>query len=254
MNEQAFSGYVDRVDQDIISGWAANTVLADQPVNLSIYINGARVAMVRCDGLRADAIAAGFAGARKFVFELKPFLKPGRNHVEVGFEQINLLVPNGSHQIDQSGSADIGDFWSNRYSQKNELMTRWWHSEYIVRRINKRVCGESLPRTSSGLHQLALQRFSGQAPFARGVSIGCGMAGKERAVLKCGLVDHFTLFELSSVGIERGRQLAQEEGLADRMEFRMEDGLTGETGEELYDLVYWNNALHHMFDVKAALD
>jgi SAM-dependent methyltransferase len=151
-------------------------------------------------------------------------------------------------------AAKIGDYWSSQYSATSRLITRWWDSDYIVQRINRSICGEPLPGLSSGLHRLAMQYFAEQVPFARGVSVGCGLGSKERNVLEIGLVEHFTLFELSSVAVERGRMQAAEAGLSERMTFRMEDGLQAETREGVYDLVYWNNSLHHMFDVKTALE
>jgi SAM-dependent methyltransferase len=84
--------------------------------------------------------------------------------------------------------------------------------------------------------------------------VGGGTGFKERNVIQSGLVQHFTLFELSSIAVEKGREQAAEAGLADQMTFRMEDGLAAEQREGVYDLVYWNNSLHHMFDVKAALE
>jgi SAM-dependent methyltransferase len=254
MSAQIFSGWIDKADPDIICGWAANTTSPDRPVNLAFHINGARVAVAACADLRPDAVAAGYPGARQFAMSLKPWLKPGQNLIEVNFESSGQSLPNGRQLISIGHNNETGDHWSGQYSKKSTLVTRWWESDYIIRRINRRVCGESLPGMTSGLHQLALQRFAGQVPFEHGVSIGCGTGLKERSVIRSGLVDHFTLFELSSVGIERGRKEAAEAGLADKMNFRMEDGLLAETREGVYDVVYWNNALHHMFDVKAALE
>jgi hypothetical protein len=76
-----------------------------------------------------------------------------------------------------------------------------FHSLPAVHR-ERRVCGEPLPNMSAGLHRLALQHFAGQVPFARGVSIGSGTGSKERTVIESGLVEHFTLFELSCRAFE----------------------------------------------------
>jgi SAM-dependent methyltransferase len=164
------------------------------------------------------------------------------------------MLPNGRQSINVGRAAEIGGYWSAQYSQASTLTTRWWECDYIVKHINQNVCGEALPGMSAGLHRVAAERFWDRLPFARGVSIGCGTGSKERHVIRSGLVQHFTLFELSSVAVEQGRMQAEEAGLAESMTFRMEDGLAAETGEGVYDLVYWNNALHHMFDVKAALE
>lgn len=260
MSASLFSGWIDQANAEIVAGWAANATAPDLPVSLTFRVNGAPVATAACDAVRPDAVAAGYAGARTFAVNLKPWLKPGQNVLEVVFEQSGQSLPNGRQMIVVGQAAgngqnlSTGDHWSTQYSKRATVVNRWWDSDYIVRRINRRVCGESLPGLSAGLHRVALQRFASQVPFARGVSIGSGTGSKERNIIQIGLVDHFTLFELSSVGVERGRKEAAEAGLADRMEFRMEDGLRAETREGVYDVVYWNNALHHMFDVRAALE
>ncbi len=226
----------------------------DVPITLAFYLNGEKATTTTCEASRHDAIAAGYAGARAFKVNLAPWLKDGQNVLEVRFEPSGVALPNGRQIVGMGQAAAIGDHWSRQYSQTTSIVSRWWQCDHIVQRINRRVCGESLPGMSAGLHRLALQHFADRLPFARGVSIGCGSGSKERAVLESGLVQHFTLFELSSVAIEMGRKEADEAGFSDRMTFRMEDGLAGETRDGVYDLVYWNNALHHMFDVKAALE
>jgi len=255
LSQRTFCGHIDRIDQNGIAGWAVETNAPDIPAKLSVYINGARVATVSCGEIRPDAVAAGFPGGRQFNYRIEQGLQLGRNLIEVGFDETNLLVPNGKGEITVSKDGQIGDHWSAQYNNKpTKLVTEWWESDYIVRRINHRICGKYLSGVSAGLHQRALDQFGERVPFSRGVSIGCGIAYKERAAIQCGLVEHFTLFELSSVAIERGRQAAADAGLSDQMDFRLEDGFTSETREEVYDLVYWNNSLHHMLDVKAALE
>ncbi|RDU98394.1 class I SAM-dependent methyltransferase [Trinickia dinghuensis] len=248
------AGWLDRAAPDSISGWAVFVGWPDVAVTLAFYINGQKVAVATCDKPRPDAAAAGFAGARAFAVNPQSWLKDGANALEVRAEASGAMLPNGQQSISVGGSNEIGDYWSAQYSKQRTLTTRWWESDYIVKRINRKVCGESLPGMSSGLHRVAAERFADRLPFARGVSIGCGTGSKERNVIRSGLVQHFTLFELSSVAVEQGRAQAAREGLEANMTFRMEDGMAAETGEGVYDVVYWNNALHHMFDVKAALE
>lgn len=248
------AGWLDQAAPDIVSGWAADVQQPDVAVMLGFYLNGEKVAVATCDQPRSDAVAAGFAGARAFTVNLRSWLKEGSNALEVRAERSGATLPNGRQSINIGHSAEVGSYWSAQYSKASTLTTRWWECEYIVKRINRRVCGESLPGMSSGLHRVAAERFANELPFARGVSIGCGTGSKERNVIRSGLVRHFTLFELSSVAVEQGRAQAEEAGLSENMTFRMENGLAAETGEGIYDVVYWNNALHHMFDVKAALE
>jgi ubiquinone/menaquinone biosynthesis C-methylase UbiE len=254
MNAQSFTGWVDQAEPDIVSGWAANAAQPGTPVRLAFHVNGEKVVATTCEHCRPDAVAAGFPGARAFSVSLKPWLKDGPNLLEVRVDPSGASLPNGRQTINVGQAAMIGGYWSTQYGKTSTLTSRWWECEYIVQRINRRVCGEPLSGLSSGLHRLALQHFADRVPFARAVSVGGGTGFKERNVIASGLVQHFTLFELSSVAVEQGRRQAAEAGLSDKMTFLMEDGLKAETREGAYDLVYWNNSLHHMFDVKAALE
>lgn len=255
MADLRLAGCIDHVNGGVLSGWAADGAAPGSTPIVTIQVNGVKVGVATFHSVRKDAVAAGYPGARALSFDLRPHLKIGQNQIDVVFERAQMLLGNGRWQIHvQAQHERIGDHWSGVYRKpETPLKTRWWQCEHIVRHINKRVCGEALSDTSAGLHKLALDRFAGQVPFGRGVSIGSGAGHKERAAIECGLVEHFTLYELSSAAVEMGREEAAKAGLAERMEFRLEDGFQREQTEDIYDLVYWNNALHHMFDVQAAI-
>jgi SAM-dependent methyltransferase len=91
-----------------------------------------------------------------------------------------------------------------------------------------------------------------RAPLGQGVSVGGGIGSKERRALDAGLVETMDIYELSEARIEQGRAAAERAGLADRLRFFHRDAFQGERAAR-YDLVFWNNALHHMFDVDAAV-
>lgn len=73
------------------------------------------------------------------------------------------------------------------------------------------------------------------------------------ALLRSGMVEAFDVYELSTERIEVGRRKAEELGLSDRLKFHRKDAFEADTRGR-YDMVHWNNALHHMFDVDAAVD
>lgn len=129
--------------------------------------------------------------------------------------------------------------------------TRWWMHPAILRHINALVCGRPVDGPWAGLEQ-RMRELSPQGSFARGVSIGCGSASKELRLLRQGIVHHFDLFELSQERIAIGKAAAVRHGVADRVRFHVGDAFSLDLDDQ-YDLVYWNNALHHMFDVERAL-
>ncbi len=136
--------------------------------------------------------------------------------------------------------------WLNR-------RTRWWHSPSIIRHVNNHICGQSLDGITSGDIALLKSRYPSRK-FARAISVGCGNGSKELELVKAGLVEHFDLFEISVASIERGRVLAENAGAGHALSFHqaaVDMSVTVDTGK--YDLVYWNNALHHMLDVPQAM-
>lgn len=247
------AGYVERIDAEMIAGWISATTASEAPAHVTIYVNGSPVGVAPGDTVRPDAEAAGFRGARAFAFNPKPFLAPGENLIQVGFESSLQMVPNGSASVRLTAEDRIAQHWSSVYQRQSDLIIRWWESDYVVRYINRKVCGEPIPGVSSGVHQLALNRFAARAPFGKGISVGGGTGSKEVDLLRRGLVQSMVIYDLSPQAIASGRQRATEEGFADRMTFIQDDAFRRETSPDAYDLVYWNNALHHMPDAGEAL-
>jgi len=129
--------------------------------------------------------------------------------------------------------------------------TRWWMHPAILRHINRLVCGEAIDGPHFGFNRL-LRAAMPEGGFRRAVSVGCGSGGKEIRLLRENIVQRFDLFEISAPKIELIKQKAAEHGVLDRLTWHHADAFDhGFTGA--FDLVYWNNSLHHMFDVGAAL-
>jgi len=157
-------------------------------------------------------------------------------------------------------AAKINKHWSKvtRNGAKSaatgkQLKLRWWQSQEVIKDVNRRVCGEAIPGFSNGLTTLLKQRYASSVPFERAVSVGGGIGNKEMALLRAGVIKHFDLYELSSARIDQGRKLALDQNLGERISFHEADAFVACTDPEVYDLVHWNNSLHHMFDVDAAV-
>ncbi|MFZ5810993.1 MAG: methyltransferase domain-containing protein [Thermodesulfobacteriota bacterium] len=129
--------------------------------------------------------------------------------------------------------------------------TRWWMHPAILRHVNALVCGSPVEGPWAGLEQ-RMRELAGGNGFRRGLSVGCGSASKELHLLQEGLVGHFDLFEISQERAAAGEAEAGRLGVAERAVFHVRDAFGMEL-DDRYDLVYWNNALHHMFDVRQAL-
>jgi SAM-dependent methyltransferase len=121
----------------------------------------------------------------------------------------------------------------------------------VVRNINRRVCGKDVDGPSQGLAEW-LKASHNSLPLERGVSVACGTGQKEFNLIRQGLVRQMLLYEFSPIRIKQGKELAARLGILDRITFCDHDPLTTEADGSL-DLVYWNNALHHMPDAEKSL-
>lgn len=129
---------------------------------------------------------------------------------------------------------------------------RWWSWPRIVAFQNERICGERLTGWGAGLTRVLARRFPYRT-FRRAVSVGCGNGVKELALLQSGLVHHFDLFEISEARIERGKARFAKAGFSDRATWHTSDGIEALERGPRYDLVTWDNALHHMADTTRAV-
>jgi SAM-dependent methyltransferase len=147
-------------------------------------------------------------------------------------------------------SIKIADFWS-----KNKVAprTRWWQNPMIIRYINSLVNGESIDGFSMGLTNRAKKLLKNRLPLEKGVSVGCGNGLKEMQLIIQGLVKSFDLFELSAKRISIGRAHARKVGVEEKVRFFNVDAFSHVTGKEIYDIVHWNNSLHHMLNVHTSV-
>lgn len=146
----------------------------------------------------------------------------------------------------------IDNHWSKQYQQQ-KMRTRWWDSPHIIRHINKNICGEELDGWNSGPIKLLKQVLPEGYVLESALSIGCGIGSKEMNLLEQNLVKHFTCFELSTIAIEKARQKAQEKGLSERITFVHGDFFHSPERQAKYDMVFWDNSLHHMPDATEAV-
>lgn len=149
----------------------------------------------------------------------------------------------------------IGSFWST-VSQRNQnagVPKRWWQSDLIRRHVNRLVANVPSSGLSDGLIQQLVSSYPDRIPFGNGISVGGGNGKKEAHLIRKGIVQQFDIFELSEDRIEDGEKLARKLNIADQLRFIRGDAFALVTSAESYDLVHWNNSLHHMLDTERAV-
>lgn len=102
-----------------------------------------------------------------------------------------------------------------------------------------------------GMHNWLANVLNGKT-LNEGVSIGCGNGSKEVTLLKKGFIERIYGYEISAKRIEECNKRASDNNLADRFFVNYNEGLLPSDGKK-YDLVYWDNALHHMENTEEAI-
>lgn len=138
---------------------------------------------------------------------------------------------------------------SRKQAAAGSIKTRWWQEPLIYKHINASIYNEN---GKVGPIHKAIDEY-GIFPCKSAVSVGCGIGSKEIDLVNRGLVEHFDLYELSPDRIEKGKDIAEQLGLEKQINFRLGDAFEMESRSEIYDLVYWNNSLHHMLNVRDAI-
>ena len=89
-------------------------------------------------------------------------------------------------------------------------------------------------------------------PAPRAMSIGCGTAKFEIELLVQGTVEHCDLWDISAAALEKAADNAEHAGVAHRISIHRGDAL--KSPERGYDLMIFQDSLHHATDLDATLD
>jgi MPBQ/MSBQ methyltransferase len=90
---------------------------------------------------------------------------------------------------------------------------------------------------------------------AKVLDVGCGFGGTSRFIAKqLGPASHVTGITLSPKQVERGTQLAQEQGVAEQTKFVVMDALQMEFDNDTFDIVWACESGEHMPDKKRYID
>lgn len=154
-------------------------------------------------------------------------------------------------------ASDVGAFWDRKLAEAAtrdaKLRLHWWNDPVTIRHLNHIVCGESIEGLHAGFHRrIGDYLRSTGVPNPKAISVGSGTGMKELWLLQTGAVASIDCYELASENVEVGRRLAAEHGMTGRLRWHRADVFAEDLPGD-YDLVYWNNALHHMSDTPSAI-
>ena len=138
---------------------------------------------------------------------------------------------------------------------RSGLRLHWWEDPQVLRHINKIVCGEPIDGLHAGFHRRLCGLLPDDGRPLRALSVGAGTGHKEYDLLMAPgaeRIEEFHCYDVAPAAVEQGRRMVETHALEGRMFFHLADAFRSDLGSD-WDLVYWNNALHHMYDTAAAL-
>lgn len=241
-------GHLDSLHNGIVQGWAYDTDGEHTPLQIEVMQGSKVLATGVASEFRADVKAAGYGdGMSGFS------ISSGADDGDLSCYAAGCQLPTTSSTDAKAKKA--GDFWDTISDWRPKLAprARWNQSPQIVRDHNLRTCGRVIEGDPNrGVIELLRDIAPGIFPVRRAVSVGCGDGVKELLLVKEGLVAHFDLFDVSATALARGRSVAVQWGVVDKVNFIHGTNYQRQLGTG-YDMVYWDNALHHMFDARGAV-
>lgn len=195
-----------------------------------------------------------------FIIELREGLRGSCKHsssqnCRFPIRRLWAMISKNSNTM-KSELKKVGDVWDSKTGASGARRPagggNWWGNSIVQRHVNRLICGKPLAGGGAGVRERMKSILNGAHGFERAVSIGCGTAEKELRLISEGIVGHFDLYELSEKRASVGLAKAKAAEIESQVTFCVQDAFQQQQSER-YDLVYWDNSLHHMMDVDEAV-
>ncbi|HEV2596330.1 MAG TPA: class I SAM-dependent methyltransferase [Sphingomicrobium sp.] len=141
-------------------------------------------------------------------------------------------------------------YWDEKVtSPAKDLILRWWENPMLHELVDINW-HQSTGCATAGEY---IQKATGKASLDIGISIGCGAAKDEIALLEQGVVKRFILCDISNEQIKIAKDFALSRGVeADRISHMNFVDIDVPLQQKV-DLFYWRHSLHHMLDTERTL-
>ncbi|MEO8504728.1 MAG: class I SAM-dependent methyltransferase [Acidobacteriota bacterium] len=151
---------------------------------------------------------------------------------------------------------EAAKFWDRQVENPDEEVRHWFHVPEVLHAVNRRVTGEGGAFPLAGFFHQLHQRRAGAAPAERALSIGCGSGNLEREVVRADAARFVDGIDISEGSLARARELAGEEGFADRLSYHLADAVTFLRGvpDGHYSLIFFHGSLHHITELEETLE
>lgn len=150
------------------------------------------------------------------------------------------------------GEARTAALWGRDAEHRLNALNayRYWASHPVTAaEINRRISGDA--HVGWVAH---LQRRHFPRPRRRGISLGCGGGAVVVDALRFDIVETMVGVDIAPAAIERARARAASAGVGARAHFRVDNLNTLNLGSEPWDLILFEQSLHHVDAIDAVLD
>lgn len=135
------------------------------------------------------------------------------------------------------------------WSETEHIHKHWWDRPEVVARWNIMISGDS----GVGYHEYITAKYLKDRENLRALSIGCGTG--RRVLIWAGLADYALVdaIDLSRPRIEKAIVAARDAGYGEMIRYRAADIFDVDLPESFYDVVFVEQALHHLSPLKEIL-
>ncbi len=149
------------------------------------------------------------------------------------------------HKLTGDKSDRIRETWQ----QTGGPTRQWWDIPFVQRHINRLITGDE----NREFCEYVASTYLTQRQNLVALSLGCGAGNKELAWFRTGKISTLDAYDISKERIEIASERARQLGVQTNVRFYTGDAFTLQIPPRRYDLVIFEDSLHHLSPVKVIL-
>lgn len=254
----ALVGWVETASEAGIAGWAGDTMLPTQPVEVDIYVSTRCIGRAVADRYRHDLQVAGYGDGRKaFYYPFSKALIATAEPIDVRvcFADTNQLVPNGAFTLNAVVAGGDG---SNPWNAGTpyDYSTLWLGSKPCRDHIYRAVSGNpDLHPLNYFIEKYIVPRGPAALKSCRALLLGASEGYMERELCKAGFTGEIISTDIADVALQRARAKSQAEGFSNiRHVVQDLNEPFGSTFGGEFDFIFAEGVLHHIANISQCLE
>jgi ubiquinone/menaquinone biosynthesis C-methylase UbiE len=136
-----------------------------------------------------------------------------------------------------------------RWKHVEQPLRHWYQIPSVIARLNQRISGD--PNVT--FHDMVCSRYLSDGKKRKALALGCGIGGRELDWARRGVFSEIVGVDISPDRIAQANKNATEQGLASIARFEVSDVNALEASAEKYDVVLFEQSLHHFTNVAGTL-